>query len=96
MKIIKKQAEAKFIAEDLPQNLTNLEKLVSLYGGNKEFSVGDSLTYADLAIFSFVESFFEKSFILQIQYPLLNQICKSVKSNSNIATYLENRPQSEL
>jgi hypothetical protein len=94
---LKKKADARtnFIRDDLPKHLANLEKLIGLYGQNG-FSVGDSLTWADIFIFEFVfashvkDSETEADF--SAKYPKLNGVYELVRLHPKLATYFETRP----
>ena len=52
-------AKVKFMGKDAPEHLTKIEKLIGLYG-SKGFSVGSTLTWADLAIHDIISTLLEK------------------------------------
>lgn len=81
----------RFLAEDAVKGLNNLEKLAKQYG-NKGFSVGNSLTWADLFIHEITFSLMNYKDDLLDNFQVLKQIRNSVESNENIAEYLKNRP----
>ena len=77
----------KLKGEEMPKHLANFEKLIQAYGKNG-FSVGSSLTWADLSIFDFVTS---QSYDTA-KFPALSKVLKTVQENPKISAYLKTRP----
>ncbi|CAF3096371.1 unnamed protein product [Rotaria sp. Silwood2] len=94
--IKKQELIKKFIAEELPKHLQNLEVLGKLYGNGGPFFVGNHLTWVDLF-------FYEVGYImLQLDakaldnHPWLKNNRVEVEKQPNIAEYLKNRPQTAM
>lgn len=87
----KKKAGAAFLENQAAAGAKNLEKLIGLYGKNG-FSVGDSLTWADLMIFDVCSSMFEKVPTFMESFPVLTAVHKSVAANEKVAAYVASRP----
>lgn len=92
----KKELLDKFLAEDLPKQLGNLETLGKLYSNGGQFFVGDSLTWADLAVYSFSENFVAKDPNSLEAYPFLKANRTAVDQQPRIAEYLKVRPKTEI
>lgn len=69
-----------------------MERLITLYGSNG-FSVGDALTWADLAIFDVTSALFSKHPDLSKNYPKLSAVDEKIKNHPNIAKYIAARPE---
>jgi glutathione S-transferase len=69
----------------------NLEKLIGLYGSNG-YAVGESLTWADLAIVDVVTSFFNRRQNFLSNFPLLSKVYEKSLENERVAQYLASRP----
>lgn len=69
----------------------NIEKLISLYGSNG-FSVGDSLTWADLFIFDLTTALLAKNPEFTSQFPLIAGVHATVSKNENVSNYVKSRP----
>lgn len=89
--ILKEVALKKFLSDDALKGLENVEKLAKEFGG-KGFSVGESLTWADLFIHEITFSLMNYQDNLLDNFQVLKKIRDSVESNENIAEYLKNRP----
>ncbi len=74
------------------QQFGNIEKLIELYGKDG-FSVGSSLTWADLAIYDF-KTKAEISLGPLDQFEHVNKVAHSVESQANIGEYLKKRASS--
>ncbi len=85
----------KFIAEEAPKILGNLEKLITIYGKNG-FSVGSGLTYADLAVFELTHNYIKAEKTILDKFPSIVKVRKSVEANVKVANYLKNRPESNF
>ena len=88
----KKVAAAAFLANQATAGAKNLETLIGLYG-QKGYSVGDELTWADLLIFDVCSSMFEKVPSFMENFPVLSAVHKAVAENERIAAYVASRPQ---
>ena len=75
----------------MPVHYSNLEKLIKLYGKNG-YSVGDSLTWGDLAIQAYTDSHYRRDPSLKEKFPIVNKVVQLVESNPGVAEYLKNRP----
>jgi len=84
-------AVEKWIANEITTGLVNLEKLFGLYGSHG-FSVGTSLTWADLAFFDRACLIFTKAPEFSTKYPLCSAVYDNVAANERIAAYVANRP----
>lgn len=80
------------MAERGAQGAANIEKLITLYGSNG-YSVGNSLTWADLIIYDVTVPLFSKHPNFQANYPKIAQVHQTVSSNERIAEYVRNRPE---
>lgn len=86
------QVISKFLTEDALGHLEKIEKLLNLYG-SEGFSVGNSLTWADLHLYDVT------SIILNLNKDILNSfsrvqaVRKTVESNDKISAYLKARPE---
>lgn len=87
----KKKVLDEFLADKGTQGAKNVETLINLYGNNG-YSVGDSLTWADLIIFDVCSPLFAKAPEFSANYPKIKAVHDSVKANANIAAYLKTRP----
>nr|AYN44506.1 glutathione S-transferase S11 [Brachionus rotundiformis] len=87
----KEVALKKFLSDDAIKGLENVEKLAKQFG-SKGFSVGKSLTWADLFIHEITYSLMNYQDNLLDNFQVLKQIREAVESNENIAKYLKNRP----
>jgi glutathione S-transferase len=84
-----------YLNEDAPYYLGQIEKLIKLYGTNG-YSVGSSLTYADLFIHETCQSGIlklDQTGKILDTFPLICGVIKSVESNPKISEYLKTRPQ---
>jgi hypothetical protein len=69
----------------------NLEKLVGMYGSNG-FSVGSSLTWADISIFELVVSWGSQLPNFEKDFPLVHGVHQSVGNHDKLKTYIASRP----
>jgi glutathione S-transferase len=92
----KQELTKKFLTEELPKHLQNLETLAKLYGNGGPFFVGNNLTWADLFFYDIGET------LLTIDANGLdkNQWLKNnraeVEKQPKIAQYLKNRPKTSF
>ncbi len=68
----------------------SVEKLIRLYGSNG-YAVGNSLTWADLAIFDVASTFFSRRPNFIANFPLISAVYERVLANENVASYVNNR-----
>ena len=80
------------MADQGAKGAANIEKLITMYGSNG-YSVGDSLTWADLLIFEIASSLFAKHPEFASKAPKIAAVQETVSKNSHIATYIKNRPE---
>ena len=87
---LKEQAVKTFIEKTVNPNLEKVEKLIKMYG-KKGFSVGQSLTWADLFIFELTSNILEADNNALTNFAEIIQIRKSVEATPRIAEYLKAR-----
>nr|AYN44550.1 glutathione S-transferase S10 [Brachionus koreanus] len=87
----KDEAFRDFLEKQGKNGAKNVEKLIEIYGSNG-YSVGDSLTWADLAIFDTVYSLLIKHPKFSQSFPVLNRVYENVKANPSVANCVKNRP----
>jgi glutathione S-transferase len=90
----------KFNEEDVPTFYGNFEKLLKQNGGGDGFYVGDSLTWADLAMYEYLTSFpraigVDPTPIIS-SYPKLKALAERVEKVPKIAEYIAKRPVSNF
>ena len=83
----------KFVGEDLPKTLQNLETLAKHYGNGGPFFVGNGLTWADLLFYDVGQSFLEASGDALKNFPWLVNNRQEVEKQPKIAQYLKQRPK---
>jgi len=88
-------AVKKFLEVDIIKTGESVEKLITLYGSNG-FSVGDSLTWADLALFDLAPMTFSKVPELAEKFPKIAAVVETVTKNDLVAEYVKNRPVTPL
>lgn len=91
----KKALLEKWMASELTTKLSELEKLVCLYGSNG-FAVGDSLTWADLYIYHMAFTFFSMLPEYKSMFPLVAAVDANVAKNEKIADYVSKRPVTDF
>lgn len=91
----KAEGTKKFMADDAPKYINNLEKLIKTYGSNG-FSVGNSLTWADLLVFDITSNMQSMDSKALEKSPCIQAVRKSVESNAKIAAYLKARPVTQF
>lgn len=77
--------------DELKQHLDRVEKVLGLFKGEGDFSVGASLTWADLAVFDATSNLSDSQLT---QYERIRRVRKSVEENQRISGYLKYRPTS--
>ena len=87
----KKKILGEFLADKGTKGVKNVETLIEMYGKNG-YSVGDSLTWADLIIFDVCSALFSKVPDFSATCPKLTAVHDLVKNNANIAAYIKSRP----
>ncbi|CAF0883484.1 unnamed protein product [Didymodactylos carnosus] len=88
----KEEAKQKFLKEDATKQLTNLETLLTSYGQNGPFFLGNQLTWADLMFFETVATLSQLDKNILEKYPKLKRCHEEVGNNPKIAAYLKSRP----
>jgi glutathione S-transferase len=89
----KKEGIDKFIAEELPKHVKNLETLGRSYNDGGHFFVGNSLTWVDLYVYDMAQNLLEIDDKLFDRYPWLKANREEVEKQPRIATYLKSRPK---
>ena len=79
------------MADQGAKGAANIEKLIGLYGSNG-YSVGQSLTWADLLIFEIASTLFAKHPDMQTKFPHIAGVQKTVSENNHVTEYVKNRP----
>ncbi len=72
-----------------------IEKLIKDYGSDG-YSVGTSLTWADLMIFDIASNLLSKVPNFEVEYPGLLAVHDTVAKNPKIAEYILNRPVTHI
>lgn len=88
----KQELTQKFLTEELPKHLQNLETLGKLYGKGGPFFVGNSLTWADLLFYDVGETLLQINGNALDKNTWLQQNRAEVEKQPKIAEYLKNRP----
>ncbi|CAF2954304.1 unnamed protein product [Rotaria sp. Silwood2] len=86
----------KFLAEELPKDLQNLEVLGKLYGNGGPFFVGNRLTWVDLFFYETGYKMLQLDTNSLDSHAWLKQNRAEVEKQPKIAEYLKNRPQTQL
>ncbi len=89
------EAEKKFMVEDAPKHLANIEKLITLYGSNGH-SVGNSVTWADLHMFDVTGIIHSKDAHVLEKFPHILKVRQTVESHPKVAAWLKARPESSF
>ena len=88
----KKQEQASFKTDVLPEKLHGLEKLIKSYG-NGTWAVGSDLTWTDLLLHTSIQTLLEVDDQLLEKYPSIKKNREAVEKSPKIAAYLANRKQ---
>nr|QUF59416.1 glutathione S-transferase GSTS12/13-1 [Brachionus angularis] len=86
---------AKFLAEDGAVHLGRVEKILNLFG-IVGFSVGSSLTWADLFVYDITSIIDSQDQNVLNNYPRILSVRNTVQSNERVAEYLKKRPNTEF
>lgn len=89
----KKELTTKFLNEELPKYLQNLETLAKLYGNGGAFFVDNQLTWADLLFYNMGQNILETDANAFDKFPWLKANRAEVEKQPRIAEYLKNRPK---
>ena len=89
----KQELKKKFIGEELPKHLQNLEVLGKLYGNGGPYFVGNQLTWVDLFFHFFGENLLGMDGNCLDNHSWLKQNRAEVEKQPKIAEYLKNRPK---
>jgi len=84
-----------FLQNEGTKGATNVTKLIQLYGQDG-FAVGNSLTWADLAIYDACFALFEKFPDFKENYPVVAASFSKAAANERIAAYVASRPATEF
>ena len=88
----KETAFKAFIANQVTKATANVEKLIGMYSKAAGFSVGDSLTWADLLIYDIALSLFDKIPDFESNFKQVAAVFANVAKNERVAEYIKNRP----
>ena len=91
----KPAALTKFLAEEAPKHLGNIEKLIGMYGQNGH-SVGGSVTWADLYVFDVISMLQDKDAKILDKFPNVAKVKKSVEAHPKVAAWLAKRPKTSF
>ncbi|CAF0988664.1 unnamed protein product [Rotaria sordida] len=83
----------KFLAEELPRHLTNLETLGQMYSDGGYFFVGNHLTWVDLFLYDLLETIRQHDDHILVKYSWLKYNHEEVEKQPKIAAYLKSRTQ---
>jgi glutathione S-transferase len=92
----KKELVKKFLEEELPKHLQNLEVLGKLYGNGGHFFVGNHLTWADLYFYDLTDTLRTLGGNSLNNHTWLQQNREEVAKQPKIAEYVKNRPESSF
>ncbi|CAF0804862.1 unnamed protein product [Rotaria sordida] len=92
----KEELILKFLTEELPKHLQNLETLGKLYGNGGPFFVGNHLTWADLFFYEMGGNMLQVDANCLDNLPWLKKNRTEVEKQPKIAEYLKNRPQTQF
>lgn len=87
----KAQAVQKFLEKTVSPNFEKIEKLVKMYGAPHGFSVGSSLTWADLFIYEMSNNILELDATACDKFVDITRIRKLVETTPSIAQYISKR-----
>jgi len=82
--------------EKIPGILQNLAKMLNANNGGAGFFVGKSITLADLAVFTVLDTLFTKIPDIKTKAPKLGALVDRVASQQRIAAWLAKRPVTEI
>ena len=78
----------------MPKNLNIFERKLAKTGTG--YLVGDSLTVADLFLFTLLDTLNERKDKVLIIYPNLKRLDERIRNNPRIAEWLRKRPVTEM
>jgi len=89
----KAAAADNFKTELAPKHLAKIEKIIAAYGSaDQKFCVGSSLTWADVAVYSFI---WTMPHVCE-HFPRIRAVYKNVEANERIAQWVKDRPVTEM
>ena len=96
----KADAQKEWFETDMPAMLSKIDACVNETGTAKGCAVGDSMSYADLAIFSLLKEAFpayqEATMKAAQNCPTLLDICETVSNNPKVSKWINERPASNF
>ena len=98
MSFFKPDLQKEYYAQAAPNLLGQVEKLIKLYGSNG-YSVGSSLTFADLYIYEVCKCQAlpnDPSGKILDAFPLICGVIKTVEGNQKVKNYIDSRPKRPL
>ncbi|CAF3622106.1 unnamed protein product [Rotaria sp. Silwood1] len=91
---VKRQADMqKFLVDELPKHMQNLEVLANAYSNGGPFFVGNHLTWCDLFVYDMLESILQVDSTVLSRYSWLQRNRQEVEQQPKIAAYLKSRSQ---
>ncbi|CAF0926599.1 unnamed protein product [Didymodactylos carnosus] len=92
----KEEGKKQFFKDDVPKSFANLEKLLTTYGKNGPFFLGDQLTFADIEFYDGASILLSMDASVLDKYPKLKRNYDEVEKQPKIAAYLKSRPQTQF
>lgn len=84
-----------FLEKEAAVCLAQLEKLIALYGKD-DYSVGNTLTWADLLIYEICSQLIKDNKTYLSKYPLILKVCAKVNSNQRVNDYVKSRKPTQF
>jgi len=91
----KEEGKKQLFKDDVPKSFANLEKLLTTYGENGPFFLGNQLTYADIQFYDAVAVLLRMDATILNNYPKLKLNYSEVEKQPKIAAYVKSRPQTQ-
>jgi glutathione S-transferase len=89
----KQELTNKFLSEDLPKHLRNIDTIAKLYSDGGPYFVGNNLTWVDLLFYDMGETMLGLDGNCFDKFPWLQQNRAEVAKQPKVAEYLKNRPK---
>ncbi|CAF1327684.1 unnamed protein product [Didymodactylos carnosus] len=85
-----------FFKEDALKALANLEKLLTTYGQDGPYFLGNQLTYADIEFYNKASTLLNADATVLDNYPKLKRNHAEVEKQPKISAYVKSRPQTSF